>query len=74
MKLTARISSLLTALLAIACFAGAYKSFRALAGIADAAQLRDARGFAWFAIFLGIVFLMIAALSWWIVSAEKPEP
>lgn len=73
MKLTARISSLLTALLAIACFVGAAKSFRALAGITDAAQLRDARGFGWFAVFLGIVFLGIAALSWWIVGAEREE-
>lgn len=73
MKLTARISSLLTGLLAAACFTGAYRSFKALAGIADPAHLRDARGFAWFAVFLGVVFLVIAALSWWIVSAERKE-
>ncbi len=74
MKLTARISSLLTALLALACYAGAYRSFRAMAAAADPALARDARGFGWFAVFLGTVFLAIAGLSWWLLRAESPEP
>lgn len=73
MKLTARISSLLTALLSLACFAGAYRAFRSLGGMVDPVQLRDTRGFGWFAVFLGLVFLAIAGLGWWLLGQREPE-
>lgn len=64
MKLTARIASLLTAILGAACLFGAYRGLSSLGAIADPSQLRDAKGFAWFWAFLGVVFLGIAVLSW----------
>lgn len=71
MKITARISAILTALLAAACYVFAYKGLTALKGITDPAQFRDAKGFAWFVFFLGSVFLGIAVLSWKSVGDEE---
>lgn len=70
MKLTARISSILTGLLSLACFFGTYRGLSALRGIADPAMLKDARGFAFFWAFLGVVFLGISVLSWKSVPAD----
>lgn len=71
MKLTARISSVLTALLALGCFFGTYKGLSALPGIADPAMLKDAKGFAIFWAFLGVVFLGISVLSWKSMPADR---
>jgi hypothetical protein len=71
MKLSARISAILAAAFAITCFVVAFKGFTSLGGIADPAQLRDAKGFAGFWAFLGSVVLVIAGLSWWSVGSEK---
>ncbi len=71
MKLTARISSILTLLLAAACFWGTYKGLSSLGRITDASVLRDARGFAGFWAFLGLVFLGIAVLSWKSMNREQ---
>ena len=66
-----RVSAILTALLAAACYVFAYKGLTALKGITDPAQFRDAKGFAWFVFFLGSVFLGIAVLSWKSVGDEE---
>lgn len=71
MKLTARLSAVLTALLSAACFSGAVRGLTVLRGLADPAQYRDARGFALFWGFLGCVFLAIAVLSWRSVPAKE---
>ena len=71
MKLTVRISSILTSILAAGCFWITYRGLSSLAGITDAVELRDARGFAGFWAFLGCVFLGIALLSWNIVKKEQ---
>lgn len=71
MKLTARISIILSALFALVCYGVAYSGFSSLGGLADPVQLRDARGFAWFWAFLGTVILGIAGLSWWATGQEE---
>lgn len=71
MKLTARISSILTSILAAGCFWVTYKGLSSLRGITDSAELRDVRGFAGFWAFLGCVFLGIAFLSWNMVKKEQ---
>ena len=59
MKIPARISALLTAIVALFCYYLAYRGRVDLAGITDPAALRDARGFLGFILFLGTVFLAI---------------
>ena len=64
LKIPARISALLTAIVALFCYYLAYRGRVDLAGITDPAALRDARGFLGFILFLGTVFLAIAVVSW----------
>lgn len=71
MKIPARIAIVLSALVALGCFGYAYQGFSSLGGILDPTQHSDARGFAWFWTFLGVVILGIAVLSWWITATEK---
>lgn len=71
MKLTARISILLSAVFAIACFVAAYKGFTSLGGMTDPIQIRDSKGFAGFWTFMGSLILGIAALSWWATEKEQ---
>lgn len=72
MRLSARISAVLTALLAAACFAGGIRGFLSLAAITDPLVRSDARGFAGFWTFLGCVFLGLAVLSWRARPVEEP--
>lgn len=72
MKLTARISALLTALLATACFLGAFRGLQSLRAIADPVLRSDTKGYAGFWAFLGCVFLAIAVLSWTRAPEGRP--
>jgi len=70
MKITANLAALLGGVFALVCFGVAVTGFSALSDITDAQQLADARGFAWFWTFLGIVGAVCGAASWWIVRSE----
>lgn len=59
---------------AMACLAVAVTGFNSVADIADAAQQADARGFAWFWMFLAAVCGGLAALAWWMVRGMGREP
>jgi hypothetical protein len=72
-KITARISAIFAALFAVACFCVAITGFTSLGEITDAQQLDDARGFAWFWAFLGVVGVAIGAASAWIVRTQEDD-
>lgn len=72
MRLPIRLSAILTGLLSLACFGFAFRGLLALREVTDAQALRDARGFAWFTVFLGAVFLLIAILTWR-MAQQEPE-
>jgi len=55
------------------CLAGGIHGLLSLDGITDPVQLSDAKGFAWFWMFLGCVGVAIAIGSWWIARGMKPE-
>ena len=63
LQLPARISAAMTGLVSLACFVLAYRGLRDLPSAGDAAQ-SGARGYPWFAAFMGAIFLLIAILSW----------
>ena len=71
MKISAQMTVVIAAIFAVVCFGVAITGFSSLGGIADPVQLADAKGFAWFWTFLGVVGLVLGALSLWIVRTAK---
>jgi hypothetical protein len=69
MKISARAAAIFAIVFSIACFAFALTGFMSLSEIADPVQQRDARGFAWFWVFLGSVGVVFGGLSWWITGS-----
>jgi hypothetical protein len=72
-KISAQMSVVLAAILAIACFAVAIKGFTSLGGITDPGQLSDAKGFAWFWAFLGMIAVVFGAVGVWMVRTTKDD-
>ena len=72
MKLSAQLMLGMAIIFAIACFSVAYDGFTAIDEMSDAAARSDARGFAWFWVFLGIVAVASAVASWWMIG-HNPE-
>jgi hypothetical protein len=66
MKISARLAALLAVFFAAGCLAFAVAGFMSLSDIADPAQAADARGFAWFWLFLAGVAAAFGLASWWI--------
>lgn len=69
-QLPARISAAMTGLVSIVCFVLAYRGLRDLPSASDAAAQSGARGYPWFALFMGAIFLLIAILSWRLGDAK----
>lgn len=66
MKISARFATILAAIFALACFTVALTGFASLGDMIDPVQRGDAKGFAWFWMFLAGVGALFGALSWWI--------
>jgi hypothetical protein len=73
MKISAQMSVVMAALFAVICFGVAITGFNSLGGITDPEQLSDARGFAWFWAFLGLMAVLFGAVGVWIVKTHKEE-
>ena len=71
MKLSAQMTLVVAVIFAVAAFAVAITGFTSLGNISDAAQLADARGYAWFWTFLGVIATAFALVSWWMVRTHK---
>jgi hypothetical protein len=65
MKLSLRATMIAAVIFAAVCFAVAIEGFTSLGGIPDAAELSDAKGYAWFWTFLGSVASAFGLLAWW---------
>jgi hypothetical protein len=61
----------LAVIFALVCFGVAVSELNALAAITDPAQKADAKGFAMFWAFLGLVAAAVAALSIWMMRARN---
>ena len=73
MKLSAQFTMVAGALFAIICFAVAVNGFMSMGEITDPNMVSDARGYAWFWAFLGVVALTFAIISWWMARNETGE-
>ncbi|HET9577811.1 MAG TPA: hypothetical protein VFP44_08290 [Usitatibacter sp.] len=71
MKLTLKATIIGGVIFALACLGVAVTGFTSLGGITEPAQLADAKGFAWFWMFLAVVSAALAALAWWMA---RPRP
>ena len=70
MKITAKFSVIIAAIFAVMCFGVAITGFNSLGSITDPVQLADAKGFAWFWVFLGGVAIVFGAVGIWLVRTE----
>jgi hypothetical protein len=72
-KITAKMSIVMSAIFAGICFSVAITGFVSSGDIADAQQRSDGYGFAWFWTFLGVIGLVFGALGVWIMRTAREE-
>ncbi len=70
MRLSLQATMVIAAIFAIMSLGVAITGFASLGEISDAAQLADAKGFAWFWAFLACVAMTFAVLAWWMARAQ----
>jgi hypothetical protein len=71
MKISALLATIVSAIFATVCFAVAVTGLTSLGDIVDPVQRGDAKGFAWFWMFLGSIGVVFGGLSWWITRKEQ---
>ena len=71
MKISAQLTIIMATIFAVICFGVAITGFNALGGITDPVQAADAKGFACFWAFLGIISVIFGVLGLWIVRTHK---
>jgi hypothetical protein len=71
MKITANLAASLGAVFALVCFGVAAQGFLALGEIPEPQLQEDARGFALFWAFLGVVGAASGVGCWWLVRSEE---
>jgi len=74
MKLSLQATVIAGAIFALVCFGVAIHVFTSVTDIADPAQAADARGFAGFWAFLGLVASFFAGLAAWLIRGASSEP
>jgi ABC-type Na+ efflux pump permease subunit len=74
MRLSLQATIIAGVVFALVCFGVAIHIFTSVTDIADPAQASDARGFAGFWAFLGLVASFFAGLSWWLIRGGASEP
>jgi len=72
-KISAQMTVVMSAIFAVICFGVAITGFLSLGDIADATQMADAKGFAWFWTFLGSVATLFGLLALWMVRTQKED-
>ena len=71
MKISAQISFWGSIVFALVALYVAWSGFSSLDGITDPQTLSDARGFAWFWLFLAAVGAATGAASWWMMRNNR---
>ena len=74
MKISAQVAMWSSIVFAALCLWVAFSGFSSLDGMADETALADARGFAWFWLFLGAIAIAAGVASWLIVKGENANP
>ena len=73
MKISARLAAFLAVIFAAGCLAFAVTGFLSLRDISDPVQAADARGYAWFWMFLAGVAVAFGLASRWIAQTQKKD-
>ena len=71
MKISAKLAALSAVVFAAVCLAFAVTAFTSLGDIADPEQAANARGYAWFWVFLAGVAIAFGVLSQWIDRTQR---
>ena len=74
MKISAQFAFWAGLVFAVLCIGFAINGFSQIDAMADEAARSDARGFAYFFLFLGAVALVSAIVSWRIIRRETANP
>jgi hypothetical protein len=74
MKISAQFTLWSSLVFAIVCLSIGFDGLWSADAVADQAVRPDARGFAYFWLFLGAIALACALASWWIVRRESENP
>jgi hypothetical protein len=64
---------IVAAVFAAMCLGFAIVGFSSLGDITDPIQLADARGFAWFWVFLASVAIALGLATWWIAGKQSED-
>jgi hypothetical protein len=71
MKISAQFTLWGSAIFALFCLGYAFSGLSSLDAMADDAARADARGFALFWLFLGLIGIAAAIISWWMVRHSE---
>ena len=74
MKITAQFALWSSLAFAMLCLGVGFNGLSQVEAMADAAERSDARGYAYFWLFLGAIAVGCAVISWWIVQRENAKP
>ena len=70
MKLSLQMTMVAAAIFGSVCLAIAIQGFLEIGDIADPVLANDARGYAWFWAFLGVVCAAMSLAAWWLTRAR----
>jgi hypothetical protein len=73
MHISPKLAALAAAPFALICLGFALNGFLSLSEITDPAQLADAKGYAWFWMFLAMIAVISGAVAWWLMSTQKND-
>jgi len=68
-----QMSVAIAVIFATVCFGVAARGFMSMDSITDAALLADAKGYAWFWVFLGTIASVFGLLGVWLVRTHEDE-
>jgi len=71
LNITLRMAMIMATVFAVVTLSVAVSGFIGLRDIADPTQAADARGFALFWAFLGVVAIGLGSLAWWIERGQR---
>jgi hypothetical protein len=74
MKISAQFAMWSSIVFGVICLYVGFDGLSNVDAMADAAARSDARGYAFFWLFLGAVAVACALVSWWIVKREDASP
>jgi hypothetical protein len=73
MYISPKFALIAAAPFALFCLGFAVNGFLSLGEIGDPEQLADARGYAWFWMFLAAIAIASGAVSWWLMRTQQQE-